>query len=166
MKQNAYLMPQSDCWIIEDILLILSSRLSNRHNDSWEVKRVLLRTIFALQRLPHFTEGISISLGFDNYHIEIGSEQFGFSYFTNDGHEMFRLKYFECSYHCILGFDILEGDEKKDALENHLEYIANVMEVTETLTVEDYSEGNEVDIPPVNAIWGKNMNPVFLVQND
>ena len=166
MKQNAYLMPQSDHWFIENILSILASRLHGSHNDSLEVKRGLLRVIFAMQRLPHFTEGISISLEVENYQIEINDEKFSFSYFTDDGHEMLRCKYFECSYQCFIGLDDLDNDEKKNALEIHLEALESCMLEIDILSIEDYSEGAVVDSPPTNPVWDDTFDKVFVVKDD
>jgi len=163
VKQNAYLMPKDDRWVIQTLLSVTVKRLNSEHEDHADVRRALLRFLFALQGLPRFTDGINLSIEIDNYQLTFSDEEVGIHKFTSDGHEVFRLQYFEGSHHCIDGYNILTGAEKEHTLKYHLDQIVSLMTNEAALLVEDYSQGENVDRPAIDPIWEPEQESVFLV---
>jgi hypothetical protein len=73
-----------------------------------------------------------------------------FSY-TDDWHTEFRIQYFANSNHCIHNYEMLEGEEKRQAAESRLDEFEADMQDPDAMTIEDYSPAGPVDEPPIDG---------------
>lgn len=142
-------VPLEDAWIISRLGFILAQRLVNTQ-DTTGARRGLMRALFGLQRLPSCTSGLKVSIDIGLVQVELNPDYVGLLSSTDDGHTVFRLQYFIGSHHCIYGYNQLQGDVRRSAIELRLDDFEYSLSTDLQLFVEDYSDGNEVDAPPLS----------------
>src|SRR5208282_2542407 len=69
MKHAGFLMPREDQWVVEHLASAIARRL-NEAEDKGKPRTGLFVMLFALQRLPHLSDGTNISIS-----ISISSER-------------------------------------------------------------------------------------------
>lgn len=144
----AVLLPE-DGVLIARMSRILARRLVHG-NDAPAQRQALMRALFGLQRLPNLIAGVNLSISADRFQLQLDYQHCGFVSYTEDWHTEFRLQYFPGSWHCIAGYEHLDGEEKLAATMLRLDDFEVVMEETAELSVEDHSIPGAADGPPIN----------------
>jgi hypothetical protein len=147
-------IPAQDMVLIARLAAVISNRLANRA-DPPETRRTLLRLLFCLQRCPRFIPGLNISLSIDRYQLLVNDQQIGFFWFTEDGHTMLHLQYFQDHSHCLYGYEFLDGEERIEAAILRIDEFESHMEVADNISIEDYSVDRGVDDPPIVGVWSQ-----------
>jgi hypothetical protein len=78
-------------------------------------------------------------------------ENLSFFSYTDDWHTEFRIQYFANSNHCIHIYEMLEGEEKRQAAESRLDEFEADMQDPDVMSIEDYSTAGLVDEPPIDS---------------
>lgn len=141
-------IPSGDAWFVARLGEILGNRLL-RGNDDFETRRVFLRLMFGLQRLPAVNPDLVVTVHAGLVAIELSEEVFGLESFTDDGHTEFRLQYFSGSNHCIHGYDFLTGEKRRGEAEIRIREFEQALEAGERLIVQDFSKSGSVDEFPL-----------------
>lgn len=86
-------IPGEDAWVLARLGKMFSDRLIHGSDDSL-TRQSILRFLFGIQRLPILIPDLCVSLSVGRVCVEINSELFGLSSYSEDGHTEFRLQYF------------------------------------------------------------------------
>jgi hypothetical protein len=142
MIATSFAIPPEDAWLIARLSRVIAKRLAYG-SDTSDSRCSLLRALFALQRLPVVDSSVSMSICAGRHQLAFSCENL-FSY-TDDWHTEFRIQYFANSNHCIHNYEMLEGEEKRQAAESRLDEFEADMQDPDAMTIEDYSPAGPVD---------------------
>jgi len=150
MIATSFAIPPEDAWLIARLSRVIAKRLAYG-SDTSDSRCSLLRALFALQRLPVVDSSLSMSICAGRHQLAFSCENLSFFSYTDDWHTEFRIQYFANSNHCIHIYEMLEGEEKRQAAESRLDEFEADMQEPDVMSIEDYSTAGLVDEPPIDS---------------
>jgi hypothetical protein len=161
MRQACYLAPRSEEWVLSFFTRSIAVRLGN-DALSEEERRGLLRLLFGLQRFPRITPGLNIHIEWPDIEtscvLQLSSEALS----IERAHT--RLQYFVGSHHFVSFFELLSGVDRQLYLENWLPLFSAIQDPDSEFSIEDYSVGEYVDMPPLNEQWTSHRSVIYFAQ--
>ena len=159
MNQDCYFVPRSEYWVVAAMTKSVATLLYRRDLVS-QKRRALMRLLFGLQRVPRITKGLNVSVEWPDMEtccvIRLDSEHLS----IERAHT--RLQYCPGSHHMISLYDQFFGAERHEHLENWIPLFDRTTDLDDTLSIEDYSMGQEIDIPPLNEQWHQPMRQIYF----
>lgn len=159
MRQDCYFISRSERWVVASLARSIGRRLL-LDTVNLAQQRSLMRLLFGLQRFPRITQGLDIHVEWPDVGtaclIRLTEEHLS----IERGHT--RLQYFVGSHHLIDFYQIPVGAERAHLLENWLPLFDGIEDPGTTLSIEDYSIGDEADEPPLNELWSNSIPPIFF----
>ena len=159
MDQACYLAPRSEYWVIAAVAKSVAVRLASECADPVR-SRSLLRLLFGLQRFPRITPGLVVQISWSDIEAPCSIGLTSEDLTIERAHT--RLQYFVGSHHLLDLYDNLSGWERRQYLENWLPLLASFEDPAEKLWISDYSDGQDVDRPPLNDQWQQPMIRIYF----
>lgn len=169
MSEKFYCANREERWVIEFFANAISRRLATGGITDF-YRLPLLRLLYGLQKFPRVTPGLTLTLYWlerepdpspyaddmeCTYVIQINDEDLSFMYGGT------RLQYFRDSSLLINMYSHLIRDERRLFLKDWIPWFQGLAEAHQPLMFADDSKGEEVDKPPLSALWDDSELTVF-----
>ncbi len=159
MKQACYFAPRSEKWVLSFLSRSIVVRLRDGGLSEAQ-KQALLRLLFGLQRFPRITPGLNLHIEWRDMETSCVLRLTDEALSIERAHT--RLQYFVGAHHFISLCEQPSGAERQHHLENWLPLFDGIQEPDTAFSVNDFSTGDGIDIPPVNEQWESPLRVIYF----